>query len=384
LKFSKVNDDEWKKRIAKSQLEKIPLKKKHRGIYKVFLRLHRRLLIFGHMKVLLPSSLSLRCINYNDRHLAAYDNRLFLQNFTESTKQHTLWTVKHYGSVWFLINQTSSMCLIFDTKNKLIYSLEENGSKSKVLSEVQVGDHLFLRLSTTASEKKLSLELLDENDHEHRVSPIFFVREEFDQMFRDLGPDFLYSHYTVINTIADILNNDYDYIIIGSSFCALAFIHQISHHHPEARILVLERGVKYLPHHHQHCDTSSSPGSVEIRPWTISEETKNNEMINNVHGPIPLFGGRSTYWSGWSPTPSEDELEGWPDDLKSALQSQYFSLARNFLGVISANEIRATENNHRIYGAFQSRLKERLDTATADIESINQVFHAPLAMGNEQ
>lgn len=368
MKFSKVNDDEWKKRIAKSQLEKIPLKKKHRGIYKVFLRLHRRLLIFGHMKVLLPSSLSLRCINYNDRHLAAYDNRLFLQNSTESTKQHTLWTVKHYDSVWFLINQTSSMCLIFDTKNKLIYSLEENGLKSKVLSEVQVDDHLFLRLSMIASEKKLSLELLDENDHEHRVSPIFFVLERFDQMFPDL---------------TDMLINDYDYIIIGSSFCALAFIHQISHNHPKARILVLERGVKYLPHHHQHCDTSSSPGSVEIRPWSISEETKNSAMINNVHGPIPLFGGRSTYWSGWSPTPSEGELEGWPDDLKSALQSQYFSLAQNLLGVISANEIGATENNHRIYGAFQSRLKKRLDTAT-DIETINQVFHAPLAMGNDQ
>jgi hypothetical protein len=275
------------------------------------------------------------------------------------------------------------MCLAFNTKDKLIHRLEENGSKSEESSEVQVDDHLLLRLSSTTSENKLSLELIDKNDHEHRTSPIFFVREGFDQMFRDIDPDFLYNHFTVIKTVADVSNNDYNYIVIGSSFCALAFIHRILENNPEAKILVLEKGFKYLPQHHQHCGTSASPGGVEFRSWTISQETESNEFLKDVYGPIPLFGGRSTYWNGWSPTPTAKELEDWPKDLKTTLQEKYFGLAREFLGVVPANEIKANENNHFIYGAFQSRLKERLDSA-ADIESIDQILHAPLAMGNDR
>ncbi|CAF1259637.1 unnamed protein product [Adineta steineri] len=153
---------------------------------------------------------------------------------------------------------------------------------------------------------------------------------------------------------------------------------------PKAKILVLERGSIYLSEHRQHYSTPlPTPGDLELRPWSISPETLENEYVQKVCGQIPFLGGRSTHWSGWSPTPSTKELAGWPNDLKMQLQKICFGLAQKFLGVIEANEINAFENGNYLYGTFQSGLKSRLDSADT-IESVDDILHAPLAMGNDR
>lgn len=335
----------------------------------------------------LISGLSLHCVNYNNRLVATCDSRLILETLTKPAEKNAVWIALYHSASWILINQVSLMCLIFDGNSKLISRLEKSGLIIKKSLEVEIGDrHLLLRLSPTTSvtaENKLCLELIDKNDADRKPCPVFFVHEGFDQLFRDIDPDFSNSLRTTIKTIADVVKNYYDYVVIGSSFCSLAFIHQTLQNNPKAKILVLEKGLKYLLEHHQHCDTSSSPGGVESRPWTIADETIQNEFLKNVHGQIPLLGGRSTYWSGWSPTPSSKELVEWPEDLKTTLQETYFSLAQKFLGVVPASEIKAYENNDFIYRTFQSCLKKCLDSAR-DIESVDQVHHAPLAMGNER
>lgn len=338
------------------------------------------------MKFSFSSDLSLRCINYNDSVLAISNDRLILENPIKPTKENALWMAAYDDSLWILINWNSGICLIFDMKTKYISILGPNSSTSKDPLTLQVGDHLFLRLSPTnpvIEENKLSLELIAGNDPDGKASPVFFVQEGSDQMFRTIDPNFFHNCPDKVQTIADVADNDYDCIIGGSSFCCLAFIYQTIQNNPQARFLVLEKGLKYLSQHHQHCDISTSPGGVEFRPWTISHTSEHNEFLKNAHGQIPCFGGRSTYWSGWSPTPSDRELVGWPEDLKTVLQQTYFPLAREFLGVIPANEINANENKHRIYDTFQSCLKKCLDSA-ADMESVDQILHAPLAMGNNQ
>ncbi len=332
------------------------------------------------------SGLSLRCINYNSRLVAACHDGLILETSTKPMKESALWTGTYSCSSWILVNQVSSMCLTFDTKSKLITSTEENGSKSNESLEVKNGNRrLLLRLSpaVSAANNKLGLELIAQNNSDGKASAVFFDCEGFNQTFRDIDPDFFSSSSTSTKTIADLVDNDYDYVVIGSSFCSLAFTHRTSQKDPKAKILVLEKGLSYLPEHHQHCPSSSLPREVEFRPWAISHETIQNEFIKNVHGQIPLLGGRSTYWSGWSPTPSTTELAGWPEDLKTPLQETYFGLAHEFLGVIAANNIKAHKNNNFLYHEFQSCLKERLDSA-ANIESVEQVLHAPLAMGNNR
>lgn len=278
------------------------------------------------------------------------------------------------------------MSVTFDTKSKLAHSSKESGSKSNECVEVKDGDRrLLLRLSpdtVAAKSNTLRLGLCTNNDLISHASPVFFVREGFDQTFREIDLDF-FSHPAITNTAVDLPNTIYDYVVIGSSFCSLAFIHQISQNHPKAKILVLEKGLKYLPEHHQQCPPSSSPGEVEFRPWTISQETVQNEFVQNVHGQIPLLGGRSTYWSGWSPTPSSKELAAWPKQISAPLEERYFALARGFLNVIAANKINASEGDRFLYREFQQCLKNCLDSA-ASIESVEQVLDAPLAMGNDR
>ncbi|UJR18156.1 hypothetical protein I4U23_005056 [Adineta vaga] len=330
-------------------------------------------------KPLAISYVSLRCINENDRVIAADHNELLMENSTKPIKENARWIIAYYDPLWVLINHATSMCLIFDTKNKHI---------SKPLKVNDGHRHLLLQLSSkTSKDNQIAFELLDENNPERNASIIFFVFEGLQQTFPAIDPDSI-SNLTAnpkVKSVANIVNNFFDYIVIGSSFCSLAFIQQTKKNNPKAKILVLEKGLKYLSKHHQHCPPcSSSPRDVESRPWTICSETTQNEFIKNLHGQIPFQGGRSTYWSGWCPTPSTKELTGWPEKLKTQLQETYFDLARRFLGVIMANEIQALDNeNNSIYHTFQASLKQRLDSAT-NIESINEVMHAPLAMGNNQ
>ena len=331
--------------------------------------------------------LSLQCIHYNNRLVAACHDGLILETSKKPAKIGTLWTVTYCSSLWILDNQGFSMSVTFDTKSKLAHSSKESGSKSSDCVEVKDGDRrLLLRLSpdTVAAESnKLRLELYTVNDLSNHTSTVFFACEGFDQTFREIDLDYFSNHPAAIKTTAELLDTIYDYVVIGSSFCSLAFIHQITQNHPKAKILVLEKGLKYLSEHHQQCPPSPSPGEVEFRPWIISLETVQNEFVQNVHGQIPLLGGRSTYWSGWSPTPSSKELAGWPEQLSTPLEKTYFALARGFLNVVAANKINANEGDRFLYRTFQHCLKSCLDSA-ASMESIEQVLHAPLAMGNDR
>ena len=334
------------------------------------------------------SGVTLRSLRYNNRVVAASGDGLILMPSNEPTKESALWTVTHHPSSWTLINQGFAMSLTFDTKSELISSSDEYGSKSSKLLEAKDDDRRFLlQLSPSAATagEKLSLQLFAENDYNGKASTIFFVREGFDRTFPHIDLGFFSScrTSTTSKTLAEVRDKSYDYVVVGSSFCSLAFIHRILRRDPQANILVLEKGLEYLSKHHQQCPSSSNPEGVESRPWSICPEDTQNGYVKNLYGQIPLLGGRSTYWSGWSPTPSTKELAGWPEQLSAQLEETYFSLARGFLSVIEANKITAQANNRFLYGTFQDDLKKCLDGATS-IESVEQVLHAPLAMGNDR
>ena len=300
-----------------------------------------------------------------------------MKSSARSGTKAAVWSITYSSSCWILTNDESSLRLTFSNKRKLHHSVQ-----------VQVRDdpHLLtLRASMkmTSTNGHYDLELFLENSLEGTVSPIFFVSIRDQQILQRIDYNFFKRIPSPVNTLAVQDNSHFDYVVIGSSFCALAFIHRTLENNPNAKILVLERGFKYLSKHHQSGHSHASPGEVEIRPWSISSPTLEEGMIENVHGQIPLFGGRSTYWSGWSPTPSTKEMVEWPEQLRISLQTTYFALAREFLGVVEANDINARHNDTRVYAAFQSSLKKCLDSADS-IESVEQVFHAPLAMNTDQ
>ena len=106
----------------------------------------------------------------------------------------------------------------------------------------------------------------------------------------------------------------FDYIIIGSGFCSLAFAERVLMQDPHKKILIVERGPFFLPEHFQNLPLPyqhTLGGLSETFPWTLSARvaTQPSGNIQFQHGMIPFFGGRSIMWSAWCPRPTEQEMQ---------------------------------------------------------------------------
>ncbi|KAF8870211.1 hypothetical protein BD779DRAFT_1455854 [Infundibulicybe gibba] len=117
-------------------------------------------------------------------------------------------------------------------------------------------------------------------------------------------------------------NGEFDDIVVGSSFCALAYIDQALRQNRFRKILVLERGGFWLPDHFQNLllpfqfvrhDVS------ETFPWELTRKTVQGEKVSLAFGSSPFFGGRSSFWSIWSPRPigsDFDLMDDFPASMK--------------------------------------------------------------------
>lgn len=180
----------------------------------------------------------------------------------------------------------------------------------------------------------------------------------------------------------------FDYIVIGSGFCALAFVERTLEQNPHARILVIERGPFFLPEHFQNLPLpfqQTLGGLSETFPWTLSARTVSGEYIRWQHGMVPFLGGRSTLWSAWCPRPTREEMEGWPEAVIDAAE-KYFPRAERLLNVIPADEIdkgaaAPPPSVRPIYGILQQKLTQYLVDGLDRIPSATRAMAAPLAAG---
>lgn len=175
--------------------------------------------------------------------------------------------------------------------------------------------------------------------------------------------------------------DDFDYVIIGSSFCATGFVHQVLENNPNAKIFIIERGEYSDPNHFENLsplDLSSEEKNTETIHWNISKKTGEGEYIKSVRGMNNLIGGRSNYWKAWCPEPTKDEMAGWPEEVVQKVH-EYFPEAKKLLNVHSVNEIREDTGN-RVFGQLQDIVFEKLKSTPSDIEAITGVIHTPLAV----
>lgn len=186
----------------------------------------------------------------------------------------------------------------------------------------------------------------------------------------------------------------YDYIIIGSGFCALAFAERILGKDPGKRILILERGPFFLPEHFQNLPLPyqhTLGGLSETFPWTLSANSINQPPghIQWQHGMVPFFGGRSIMWSAWCPRPTDDEMAGWPEETVRAAQ-RHFESAEALLNVVPADQIDAEHSaailtrlsdSRPVYGLMQQALQTRLQENLHRVTSATRCMAAPLAVG---
>lgn len=184
----------------------------------------------------------------------------------------------------------------------------------------------------------------------------------------------------------------FDFIIIGSGFCALGFAERALRNHPHARILIIERGPFFLPEHFQNLPLpyqDTMGGMSETFPWTLSRRTHEQKFIQWQHGMVPFFGGRSTLWSAWCPRPTRDEMRGWPQGVMDAAE-RYFEDAERLLNVVSADKldkgstIPPSAGYRPIFGILQQKLTEMLMENLGKIGSATRLIPAPLAVRSSQ
>ncbi|KAF8881429.1 hypothetical protein CPB84DRAFT_1873282, partial [Gymnopilus junonius] len=192
-----------------------------------------------------------------------------------------------------------------------------------------------------------------------------------------IAKDFLVSD----ETWEDICNSgDVDYIVIGSGFTALAFIEQTLKQDPKKKIICLERGDFWLPDHFQNLPLPfkyTLGGPSETFPFSLSRLTYES-TVKFVHGSTPFFGGRSTFWSAWSPTPTPDLMREWPSSMLKVAgnsDSEFFKRARALLKVTPADEIGPP------YANLQVEINERLKNVKGKIPSATDAYPAPMAVG---
>ncbi|MGQ5524176.1 GMC oxidoreductase [Chitinimonas sp. PSY-7] len=191
--------------------------------------------------------------------------------------------------------------------------------------------------------------------------------------------------------------NTYDYVIVGSGFCALAFAERALKNNPLSRILIVERGSFFLPEHFQNLPLpfkNTLGGMSETFPWTLSSVTaqgKEGGYIRWQHGMVPFFGGRSTLWSAWCPRPNEREMEGWPASTMRAAEENFIT-AETLLRVKPADqidkgksdaELRLVSMKRPVYGQLQQRVQTLLKDGYSNVPGVYRTEAAPLACASE-
>ncbi|AOE49482.1 GMC oxidoreductase [Kangiella sediminilitoris] len=181
-----------------------------------------------------------------------------------------------------------------------------------------------------------------------------------------------------------IVNEKYDHIVIGTGPTGVAFVDQIYKDDPHAKILMLERGGFWLPVHYQmlpnaFAATSGSPPTTY--PWSRTKEMFTTAPEFFQAGYIPAVGGRSTYWSAWSPSPTPDLMRDWPQEMIDVtLQDDFWTRAKEFLHVTSMDKI-----NDGVYGNLQAQLDSNIaNNFRKFVPSAENAYPAPIAVDNSE
>ncbi|KAA8636606.1 hypothetical protein SMACR_03855 [Sordaria macrospora] len=189
--------------------------------------------------------------------------------------------------------------------------------------------------------------------------------------------DYFASDQTWGNILA---HGDFDYIVIGSGFTAYAFIQKALDLDPGAKILCLERGGFWLPSHFQNLPIPFKMvlgGPSETFPWTLSRKTFETKELRFLHGSCPFFGGRSTFWSSWSPRPSLDLMRDFPESMKeTASHEQFWTEAQELLNVTPASQIK-----DGVFDTLQTAIDRILERSVHNIPTADYAESAPLAVG---
>ncbi|THU85298.1 FAD/NAD(P)-binding domain-containing protein [Dendrothele bispora CBS 962.96] len=192
------------------------------------------------------------------------------------------------------------------------------------------------------------------------------------------------AHYFVDDaTWSAILDHgDFDDVVVGSGHCALAYVDEALKRDPHRKILILERGGFWLPEHFQNLPLPFKMvlgGPSETFPWTLSTKTRRIPELGFMHGSCPFFGGRSTFWSAWCPTPTPELMRSYPESMKKTAESpEFWKKCKSLLRVTPADQI-----SDQIFAELQIDIDDALKRGREEgkIPTADVTEPAPLAVG---
>ena len=178
---------------------------------------------------------------------------------------------------------------------------------------------------------------------------------------------------------------EFDYVVIGSSYCALGFITRVAANNPKAKILVLERGQYFHPCHFQNLSPvyrHTRRGPSETFQWRVSEKTKQEKYIQWpwLHGMCNFFGGRSLFWNGWCPEPTTDEMDHWPPEVIGVVHD-YFGEVKKLMNVTTADQVFSKKYSAKsVHGSLQEVLEHALEKVSENVEGVTRMIPGPLCV----
>ncbi|PPQ94234.1 hypothetical protein CVT25_006660 [Psilocybe cyanescens] len=173
------------------------------------------------------------------------------------------------------------------------------------------------------------------------------------------------AHFFVDTTTWDAVldHGEFDDVIVGSGFCALAYVSEALERDPFRKILILERGGFWLADHYQNLPLpyrAVLDKQTQVFPWQLSSKTYRSELK-----------------SGWCPQPSKELMRGFPESLlKAQAEPIFWKKAKLLLHVTPADKI---QNN--IFATLQTKIGTILKDNLSQIPSATSVEPAPLAVG---
>ena len=168
-------------------------------------------------------------------------------------------------------------------------------------------------------------------------------------------------------------SGEFDYVVVGSSFCAIGFVYQLLLNNHNAKIFIIERG-DFPERFHSFTPTElgKKEKSTEEFPWNFS--TCKDGHVSRVRGMNYFFGGRSSFWKAWCPKPTGEEMAEWPDEVIERVH-KYFPKAESLLSVEPANE-------H--FNQLQTIIFKKLKSIYLKVETLTRIEPAPLAIVQDQ
>ncbi len=192
----------------------------------------------------------------------------------------------------------------------------------------------------------------------------------------------------VCSTWDDATNNGgvaFDAIVIGAGMFGAYCAEKIYRHGPNLRVLVLDAGPLLVTEHVQNlARIGLDPGGAVMVAKNSDDPGTRNRVWGSPWRSQVAFpglaycsGGRSLYWGGWSPRLTDVDLQRWPAEIASYLQSASHT----------GDEYEATEKETGVFdktdyisGALFNALKAKFVAAQSSVPTVDAIEEAPLAI----